>query len=74
MPMLEIINAWDEDVGREWIKSLWDLRHAPHPWTGVKGPMGATQMHLMEIRWDMQRWQGQIRLQDHRGDVWQPNP
>eukprot|EP00973_Karenia_brevis_P030648 4225891-Karenia_brevis.AAC.2 len=36
--------------------------------------MGATQMHLMDMGWEMQWWQGQIRLKDHMGDVWQPNP
>eukprot|EP00973_Karenia_brevis_P016314 2234407-Karenia_brevis.AAC.1 len=24
--------------------------------------------------WEIQWWQGQIRLKDHRGDVWKPNP
>eukprot|EP00973_Karenia_brevis_P042634 5900846-Karenia_brevis.AAC.1 len=24
--------------------------------------------------WEVQWSQGQIRLQDHQGDVWQPNP
>eukprot|EP00973_Karenia_brevis_P040677 5628171-Karenia_brevis.AAC.1 len=32
MHMIEIINAWDGDVGKRWIKSFWDLAHAPHPW------------------------------------------
>eukprot|EP00973_Karenia_brevis_P008148 1103218-Karenia_brevis.AAC.1 len=36
--------------------------------------MGATQMHLMEMGWEVQWSQGQIRLKDHQGDVWQPNP
>eukprot|EP00973_Karenia_brevis_P095427 12427265-Karenia_brevis.AAC.1 len=57
MHMIQIINAWDGEVGREWIKSLWDPRHAPHPWARVKGPMGATHMHLMEMGWEMQWWQ-----------------
>eukprot|EP00973_Karenia_brevis_P059515 8286757-Karenia_brevis.AAC.1 len=36
--------------------------------------MGATQMHLMEMGWEMQWPQGQLRLKDHQGGVWQPNP
>eukprot|EP00973_Karenia_brevis_P070900 9854078-Karenia_brevis.AAC.1 len=31
-------------------------------------------MHLMEMGWEMQWYQGQLRLRDQRGDVWQPNP
>eukprot|EP00973_Karenia_brevis_P052340 7273847-Karenia_brevis.AAC.1 len=61
------------DVSRQWIKSKWDLQHSPHPWARVKGPMGATQMHLMEMNWDLQFDQGRIRLKDHNGDIWQPN-
>eukprot|EP00973_Karenia_brevis_P057270 7967276-Karenia_brevis.AAC.1 len=34
--MIQIINAWDGDVGIQWIKSLWELRHAPNPWARVK--------------------------------------
>eukprot|EP00973_Karenia_brevis_P030007 4136864-Karenia_brevis.AAC.2 len=30
--MIEITNAWDGDVGRQWVKSQWDLTHAPNPW------------------------------------------
>eukprot|EP00973_Karenia_brevis_P024543 3385430-Karenia_brevis.AAC.1 len=48
MHVIQIINAWDVDVGRQWIKALWDLKQAPHPWARVKGPMGASHMHLME--------------------------
>eukprot|EP00973_Karenia_brevis_P026296 3626739-Karenia_brevis.AAC.1 len=36
--------------------------------------MGATQMHLMEMSWEMQWHQGYIRLKDQEGDIWQPNP
>eukprot|EP00973_Karenia_brevis_P005509 750053-Karenia_brevis.AAC.1 len=36
--------------------------------------MGAAQMHLMEMGWEMQWCQGQLRLKDHQGDVWEPNP
>eukprot|EP00973_Karenia_brevis_P050754 7050680-Karenia_brevis.AAC.1 len=28
----------------------------------------------MEMGWEMQWYQGQIRLKDYVGDVWQPNP
>eukprot|EP00973_Karenia_brevis_P087528 12137272-Karenia_brevis.AAC.1 len=52
--MIQIPNGWDGEVGREWIRLLWDLRHAPHPWARVKGPMGPIQMHLIEIGWEMQ--------------------
>eukprot|EP00973_Karenia_brevis_P044255 6132424-Karenia_brevis.AAC.1 len=62
------------DVSRKWIQSKWDLQHSPHPWARVKGHMGATQMHLMEMGWNMQFLQGQIRLKDDKGNVWQPNP
>eukprot|EP00973_Karenia_brevis_P088020 12208320-Karenia_brevis.AAC.1 len=31
MHMIQIINAWDGEVGRQWIPSLWDLKHAPPP-------------------------------------------
>eukprot|EP00973_Karenia_brevis_P002672 364553-Karenia_brevis.AAC.1 len=55
-------------------KSLWDLQHAPHPWARVKGPMGAAHMHRMEIGWEMQWYQGLLRLKDHKGDICQPNP
>eukprot|EP00973_Karenia_brevis_P020329 2790992-Karenia_brevis.AAC.1 len=54
--------------------SYWDLTHAPHPWARVKGPMGAAQMHLMEMGWQARWHQGKLRLKDHQGDVWQPNP
>eukprot|EP00973_Karenia_brevis_P052706 7325241-Karenia_brevis.AAC.1 len=36
--------------------------------------MGATQMHLMEMGWEMQWYPGQIRLRDHLGGAWQPHP
>eukprot|EP00973_Karenia_brevis_P075395 10473159-Karenia_brevis.AAC.1 len=36
--------------------------------------MGATHMHLMDMNWDLQFDQGKIRLKDHNGDIWQPNP
>eukprot|EP00973_Karenia_brevis_P047193 6549706-Karenia_brevis.AAC.1 len=62
------------DVGRQWIKSKWDLQHSPHQWARANGPMGATQMHLMEMGWELQLAQGRIRLRDNRGDIWQPNP
>eukprot|EP00973_Karenia_brevis_P070260 9766145-Karenia_brevis.AAC.1 len=62
------MNAWDGDVGRQWIKSLWDLTHAPNPWARVKGPMGATQMPLMEMGRGMQWSTGQLRLKDHQED------
>eukprot|EP00973_Karenia_brevis_P046820 6496507-Karenia_brevis.AAC.1 len=62
------------DVSRQWIQSKWDLQHSPNPWARVKGPMRATQMHLMEMEWEVQFSQGQIRLKDDKGDVWQPNP
>eukprot|EP00973_Karenia_brevis_P056744 7896608-Karenia_brevis.AAC.1 len=68
MHVIQIINAWEGEVGRQWIKSRWDLKHALHPWARVKGPMGASQMHLMELGWEMQRYQGQLRLKDHLGD------
>eukprot|EP00973_Karenia_brevis_P000059 6645-Karenia_brevis.AAC.1 len=35
--------------------------------------MAATQMHLMEMRWESQFAQGLIRLRDDKGDIWQPN-
>eukprot|EP00973_Karenia_brevis_P027272 3760839-Karenia_brevis.AAC.1 len=35
--------------------------------------MGAAQMHLMEMNWDLQFDQSRIRLKDHLGDLWQPN-
>eukprot|EP00973_Karenia_brevis_P046973 6517119-Karenia_brevis.AAC.1 len=44
------------------------------PWARVKGPMGATQMHLIEMGWEVRWSQGQLRLKDYQGDVWQPNP
>eukprot|EP00973_Karenia_brevis_P032088 4426229-Karenia_brevis.AAC.1 len=50
------------------------LNMPPHPWARAKGPMGATHMHLMEMGWEMQWSLGQLRLKDHQGDVWQPNP
>eukprot|EP00973_Karenia_brevis_P084529 11731971-Karenia_brevis.AAC.1 len=46
----------------------------PHPWARVKGFMGATQMHLMEMGWEIQFAQGKVRLRDDKGDIWQPNP
>eukprot|EP00973_Karenia_brevis_P008129 1100763-Karenia_brevis.AAC.1 len=36
MHKIEIINTWDGDVGQRWIRSQWDLLHAPHPWARVK--------------------------------------
>eukprot|EP00973_Karenia_brevis_P068871 9574951-Karenia_brevis.AAC.1 len=62
------------DVSRQWIKSKSDLQHSPHPWARVKGPMGAAQMRLMDMNWDLQFDQGRIMLKDHMGDIWQPNP
>eukprot|EP00973_Karenia_brevis_P020803 2858860-Karenia_brevis.AAC.1 len=50
------------------------LSMPPHPWARVKGFMGATQMHLIEMGWEVQWPQGHLRLKDHQGDVWQPNP
>eukprot|EP00973_Karenia_brevis_P090359 12402204-Karenia_brevis.AAC.1 len=67
--MVQILANWDMDVSRQWIQSKWDLQHSPHPWARVKRPMGATQMHLMEMGWEMQSSQGQIRLKDDRGDI-----
>eukprot|EP00973_Karenia_brevis_P006447 877936-Karenia_brevis.AAC.1 len=32
MHMIEIINAWDGDVGRQWITSQWDLNNATNSW------------------------------------------
>eukprot|EP00973_Karenia_brevis_P045056 6241310-Karenia_brevis.AAC.1 len=26
------------------------------------------------MNWELQWYQGQIRLKDHAGDIWQPNP
>eukprot|EP00973_Karenia_brevis_P004472 612712-Karenia_brevis.AAC.1 len=62
------------DVSRQWIESKWDLQHSPIPWARVKGPMGATQMHLLEMGWEIQFAQGQVRLKDDKGHIWQPNP
>eukprot|EP00973_Karenia_brevis_P011288 1527842-Karenia_brevis.AAC.1 len=53
---------------------MWDLKHSPHTWARVKGPMGATQMHLMGMGREMQWYQGQLRLKDQVEDTWQPNP
>eukprot|EP00973_Karenia_brevis_P068777 9561394-Karenia_brevis.AAC.1 len=36
--------------------------------------MGATQMHLKEMGWKVQWHSGVLRLKDHNGDIWQPNP
>eukprot|EP00973_Karenia_brevis_P058049 8081607-Karenia_brevis.AAC.1 len=36
--------------------------------------MGATQKHLMDMNWEMQWHQGQIRLKDQAGNIWQTNP
>eukprot|EP00973_Karenia_brevis_P065040 9031527-Karenia_brevis.AAC.1 len=36
--------------------------------------MGATQMHLMDMNWEWQWYQGHIKLKDQEGDLWQPNP
>eukprot|EP00973_Karenia_brevis_P029803 4111698-Karenia_brevis.AAC.1 len=51
MHALGIINAWEEDVSIAWIKPLWDVHHASNPWAGIKGPMGAAQLHLGEKQW-----------------------
>eukprot|EP00973_Karenia_brevis_P084735 11757770-Karenia_brevis.AAC.1 len=52
--MIQIINSWDADVGKQWITSQSDLDHAANPWAKVKGPMGATQIHLKEMGWKVQ--------------------
>eukprot|EP00973_Karenia_brevis_P059236 8247510-Karenia_brevis.AAC.1 len=36
---IQILIGWEGEVGREWIKSIWDLQHSPLPWARVKGPM-----------------------------------
>eukprot|EP00973_Karenia_brevis_P007219 979591-Karenia_brevis.AAC.1 len=36
--------------------------------------MGATQMHLKEIKWQTQWQNGVLLLKDTNGDIWQPNP
>eukprot|EP00973_Karenia_brevis_P091829 12409356-Karenia_brevis.AAC.1 len=33
MHMIGIVNKWDGNVGIEWIRSQWDLDHAPNPWS-----------------------------------------
>eukprot|EP00973_Karenia_brevis_P069368 9645748-Karenia_brevis.AAC.1 len=60
MHMIGIINLWDTDIGRIWIKSRWDLDHAPNPWARVKGPMGAAQLHLGEMQWKVQWLHGTL--------------
>eukprot|EP00973_Karenia_brevis_P030852 4255023-Karenia_brevis.AAC.1 len=62
-----------EIYGSGWIESRWDLDQAPIPWSRVKGPMGAAQMHLKEMSWQARWCRGTSQLRDN-GDVRQPNP
>eukprot|EP00973_Karenia_brevis_P095953 12429948-Karenia_brevis.AAC.1 len=39
--MIQILSGWDGDVGRQWIKSLWDLKHAPPPMGKGQRPHGS---------------------------------
>eukprot|EP00973_Karenia_brevis_P001147 156536-Karenia_brevis.AAC.1 len=64
--MVQRLADWDMAVSRQWIQSKWDLQHSPHTWARVKGPMGATQMHFMEMGWEIQFAQGEIRLMDDK--------
>eukprot|EP00973_Karenia_brevis_P081921 11358200-Karenia_brevis.AAC.1 len=75
METLGILIKWEGgDVGREWIGAQWDLDHVPNPWGKVKGPMGAEQMHLKDMQWQIRWCSGTLQLRDHESQVWQPNP
>eukprot|EP00973_Karenia_brevis_P027359 3772437-Karenia_brevis.AAC.1 len=61
MQMIGILIHRDRgDVGREWFASHWDLDHASHPWSRIKGPIGATHMHLREVGWQAHGSTGSI--------------
>eukprot|EP00973_Karenia_brevis_P095659 12428391-Karenia_brevis.AAC.1 len=36
--------------------------------------MGVTQMHLKDMQWQARWCNGTLRLRDHEGPVWRPNP
>eukprot|EP00973_Karenia_brevis_P045572 6311178-Karenia_brevis.AAC.1 len=63
--MIGIVNTWEGDVGREWVTSQWDLDHSPKPWSRVKGPMGASHMHLKDMGWQTQWSKGALLLRHH---------
>eukprot|EP00973_Karenia_brevis_P045072 6243196-Karenia_brevis.AAC.1 len=72
--MTGIVNQWDANFRKECVKSQWDLDLAPNPWSRVKGPMGATHMHLTDMGWKAQINAGAFLLEDTARDIWKPNP